>query len=362
MPAFAAFQSTALAQNPDNNAAVRPFDSYPELLGASVDDGHEFVVLNDLQACGYQTATRHQPLPYDRVALVLTRLAHFHAISFAYKQRDPRGFAALVKHLDEIIFVRGTMRAKLRDFMEPNVQFVLDALQAELEANGRSHHVVADTVRLMTKLTKFRNVYVDSMVRCCESAQRSSSPADVELVDDGDGDGEHIDDAVVLHGDCWISNLMFRAAGGDVKEEDVQFVDWQVARYGSVAIDVSQFMFCCTDGRLRMRWGDLLRLYHGELVLRIGQLGGGDGNAVFPFERLQWHMQRYARFGMGMAIMTLHAVTCPAEEMTNVEESLDRTGSDVESLVRTSAEMAKNPVYRIRIADVCRDADRMGYF
>lgn len=81
-------------------------------------------------------------------------------------------------------------------------------------------------------------------------------------------------------------------------KEDVTFLDWQVCRYGTVAIDLSYFIFCCTDSELRIRLHELLQIYHAALIQRIAELGS-NGNIIFPFERLQWHMQKYARFGLG---------------------------------------------------------------
>lgn len=79
----------------------------------------------------------------------------------------------------------------------------------------------------------------------------------------------------------------------------MKFLDWQVARCGTVAIDLSYFLFCCTDAELRLRWPQLLKNYHNTLVQRINELGS-DGNTLFPYEKLQWHMKHFGRFGLGM--------------------------------------------------------------
>lgn len=78
----------------------------------------------------------------------------------------------------------------------------------------------------------------------------------------------------------------------------MKFLDWQVGRYGTVAIDLSYFLFCCTDSELRMRLPELLNIYHEELMKRIDVLGS-NGHKLFPFEKLLWHMTKYSRFGLG---------------------------------------------------------------
>lgn len=75
-------------------------------------------------------------------------------------------------------------------------------------------------------------------------------------------------------------------------------MDWQVVRCGTVAIDLAYFIFCCTDGELRKRLSELLRIYHDALLQRIDEFGS-NGQKLFPFEKLEWHMKKYAKFGLG---------------------------------------------------------------
>lgn len=79
---------------------------------------------------------------------------------------------------------------------------------------------------------------------------------------------------------------------------DITFLDWQVARCGTVAIDLSYFIFCCTDAEVRKRLPELMRIYHNQLIQRIDELGS-NGQALFPFEKLEWHMKKYSKFGLG---------------------------------------------------------------
>ena len=72
-----------------------------------------------------------------------------------------------------------------------------------------------------------------------------------------------------------------------------------MARCATPAIDLSYFIFCCTDSELRERLPELLRKYHSALVRRMDELGTVNGRELFPFERLQMHMKKYARFGFG---------------------------------------------------------------
>lgn len=83
---------------------------------------------------------------------------------------------------------------------------------------------------------------------------------------------------------------------------DITFLDWQVVRCGTVAIDLSYFIFCCTDADVRKRLPDLMRIYHNALIQRIDEFGS-NGQALFPYEKLEWHMKKYAKFGLGSYII-----------------------------------------------------------
>lgn len=144
------------------------------MVGASSVDEDEYVVLNDLTKCGFQNADKTSPLSFEKCILVLTHLARFHAISFAFKDQQPERFGQLTKNLSEIMFK--DFVADIDTFLRRNVGYALSTLDTEKDAD------------VIKRLEDFREKFSSSMVAVC--AEKS--------------------DAVVLHGDCWISNLMFR--------------------------------------------------------------------------------------------------------------------------------------------------------
>lgn len=81
-------------------------------------------------------------------------------------------------------------------------------------------------------------------------------------------------------------------------EIDVRLIDWQGTRYGSPAIDLSYFLFCCADSKVRVELPKILDFYHEELIKRITELGS-DGAKLFSHSNLEGHMKKYARFGLG---------------------------------------------------------------
>ena len=79
-----------------------------------------------------------------------------------------------------------------------------------------------------------------------------------------------------------------------------------MTRLGTVSIDLSYFLFCCTDSTVRQRTVELLKIYHSILVEQINALGS-NGHNLFPLDKLLWHFKSYCKFGLGNSkLLILH--------------------------------------------------------
>ncbi|EGK96687.1 AGAP013267-PA [Anopheles gambiae str. PEST] len=302
---------------------AKSFAHYPSVIVSECCEGFEYILQRDLMAHGYRNFPRTEPLAYEDVLLVLTHLAQFHAISFAMQQQAPDAYAQIVSELQETIFVP-PLHSSFVDFLQRKVDYAIETLQRNPAAGDGA---VAE------RLCRFRDEYGQAMVDCVQNR----------------------DDTVICHGDCWISNILYRP----MNAKELKFLDWQVARCATPAIDLSYFIFCCTDSELRERLPELLRKYHSALVRRMDELGTVNGRELFPFERLQMHMKKYARFGFGMALMTLHSTCCVEKDLPNVSAALETTELvDIDELAK---DMLYNPAYIKRMSGVCRDMVRFGY-
>lgn len=78
---------------------------------------------------------------------------------------------------------------------------------------------------------------------------------------------------VITHGDCWTNNFLYRYDERDNVIETC-LVDFQLIRYGSVALDLANLIYCCTDKVMRKNHlNGWLQLYHKELVNSLKILG-----------------------------------------------------------------------------------------
>ncbi|XP_058454916.1 uncharacterized protein LOC131432586 [Malaya genurostris] len=319
LPTFEKFQETRGLK------PSRMFNHYPTVIASDCSEGREFILLEDLSGQGFHNFQRTEPLDYDSVSQILVYLAQFHAVSFAMKDQAPEIFEKIIDQLRETIFV-APLHSSFEGFLKRQVDYAMKTLE-HCPAKGD-----ADVGR---RLFQFRDEYGPSMVECVENRA----------------------DVVICHGDCWISNILFRQRNKQIPNE-LKFLDWQVSRCGTPVIDLSYFLFCCTDTDLRTRLPELLRKYHTALLERIDELGS-DGRKLFPFETLQLHLKKFARFGFGMALMTLHTTCCVEKDLPDISAALE--SSELVDLDKYAKDLLYNPAYIKRMTGVCRDMVRLGY-
>jgi fructosamine-3-kinase len=168
LPTLKNFQASRLT------SSDQLFDKYPNLVAASCEPNHEFLVLKDLAEEGFKNAPKSSPLDFDHTALVLVNLAHLHAISFAMRDQKPELFATVTASLQETVFCL-PVHEHLQTFLAKQVDYALTTL-------------ADDELELREKLLDFQKGFGQTMANITHSKE----------------------DAVVTHGDCWISNIMFR--------------------------------------------------------------------------------------------------------------------------------------------------------
>lgn len=170
LPSLECFQMKHL-----NRSDCQIFRQYPKIYASSNELLHEYILLNDLKLDGYINWERTTPLDFEKSALILRTLAKFHAISFAMKQYNRNDFDRATAELKEWLFI-DPLPEHLQNFLQTNVDYALSTLNPETD------------LLTIERLNKFRNECGNVMVQCC--AEREN--------------------AVILHGDCWISNFMFK--------------------------------------------------------------------------------------------------------------------------------------------------------
>lgn len=73
----------------------------PKCLAYFCDGENDFIALEDVRCHGYSHIQRQDVWKIEDINVILTGLAHFHAISLAYKTQFPSSFSCLVQNLEE---------------------------------------------------------------------------------------------------------------------------------------------------------------------------------------------------------------------------------------------------------------------
>ncbi|XP_049960540.1 uncharacterized protein LOC126481084 isoform X2 [Schistocerca serialis cubense] len=104
----------------------------------------------------------------------------------------------------------------------------------------------------------------------------------------------------------------------------VCLIDFQIARYASPALDISNLLYVCTTPEMRAQHGrQLLRDYHSSLVDTLRGLGCEQPSAEELWDMLEVEMRDCGRFGLGLALDMLPITTCETGEMPRLREGGD---------------------------------------
>lgn len=138
----------------------------------------------------------------------------------------------------------------------------------------------------------------------------------------------------------------------DGKPTELTFIDWQLARSVSPALDLLYFLFCCTDATFRGKhFDEMLQVYHSSLAKLLEQMGS-DPKKLFPFSVLKEQLKTFGKFAIIMAAFDVPILCTDPAEMPDLN-------GDLAEGFASSPEAQKR--YTQRMGDIIRDAVRYGY-
>ncbi|XP_066602468.1 uncharacterized protein [Prorops nasuta] len=258
---------------------------FPTLHGVWAENGNEVLILEDLSRKGYVMKSS-KTLDYDHVSLAIQHLGRFHAYSFATRAKNPAAFEEL-KAMEEPIF----FRQKRNSTSKSRGELYCDLVEEALKDEDKFYR---------DRFDAFRKIVYDELVEAVMGA--NAEPY-----------------AVVNHGDCWTNNILFKYDEKTKKPTSLYFIDFQISRYASPAVDLSYMLFCCCTHELREKYFDtLLHQYHDALSDCLAQLDC-DVKTLFPYEVLMDHLHKFSTFGAGMAIFVLHIFTDEDMQVTEIK-------------------------------------------
>ncbi|KDR23004.1 uncharacterized protein LOC110841346 isoform X2 [Zootermopsis nevadensis] len=275
------------------------------------------LVLEDLCSRGFVMTDRKAGLDADHCKAAMRELARLHALSLAMKLCRPEEFASsVVASVQEALFVpenedwyRGYYNAVTRN-----------ALTMVREAFGDGTRYV----------DKFRDFVDDSeffgrMVLLVKPQEPL---------------------AVLCHGDYWTNNILFRySEDGEILEACM--VDFQLARYGSPALDIVNLLYCCTSRETRLNhMADLLSDYHAalnkalrELTQQATDLKSDILDRDCLWQMIQEEIHRCGKYGLGLALDMIPISVCDSDQAPDLYVGYDGVTNALP--VSTSSELCQ---------------------
>jgi len=255
---------------------VQPEITYTEIatfLAGFYDGVNDFIVLEDLSPDGYGTVNRQTGMDFNHMKLALEILGKFHGLALVYRHQRPNEFEKLLEHIEETYY-SARLKPWYKDFQ----------LNQEKIARHAVSHEYPGSIYLEKLENFFSGDLYDKMVHLTHERNKYS---------------------VFVHGDCWTPNFLFKYGKDSNVPVGLKLIDFQLTRFASPALDISFFIYSCTDQDLREKhYEDLLKAYHASLSGLVKSFGS-DPNEVFPYSALIDEMKRSARFGVGMGIESI---------------------------------------------------------
>ncbi|XP_047106498.1 uncharacterized protein LOC124775717 [Schistocerca piceifrons] len=262
---------------PDAEAALRAAEgeSFRPVAARCLLSG-DALALEDLSAAGFRLAAGGASLDLPHCALVARAVARLHAASAPLVDREPY----VGELFRDSAFFNEASRPDMQHFTEKNMLAVAEALDAVPGFAGYAQKYRQLAVKIFDRLL--------ALHRDQEGRMR-----------------------VLLHGDLWRNNLMFRYSDG--RPVDVRLVDFQMAYVGSPAQDLQFFLYGNASEEVhRNSMEYLLSEYHCVLQSTLSAMGEHERAASYPLEQLRRDMDDHALLGLYCACNAMGFTLAPS--------------------------------------------------
>ncbi|XP_054288251.1 uncharacterized protein LOC129003930 [Macrosteles quadrilineatus] len=259
------------------------------------------LVFQDLKETGHIMCDKFKQLDYAHCEVVLKSLAKFHAVSVALHSENPEEIETLGI---EPIFREGN---PMKELMKSLLVFAIEIVKESLKNTENGEPA------LQFLLDKQETLY-NSLIEIVKPKKEGLN--------------------VMNHGDLWNNNMMFKhSESGEV--EEVKFIDFQVLRYMSPAIDILYFTWTSADEEVREnRLQELYDIYLQELNECLQLLGCKER---YTSEELWQDLKSSVDFALVVACQTLPMTL--AEE----KDALDMAEFDMKEFANMSNTGAMDP-------------------
>ncbi|XP_055636016.1 uncharacterized protein LOC129775363 isoform X2 [Toxorhynchites rutilus septentrionalis] len=268
LPAFGEFQREHGIEQTAEEFVFAP-NCYYAYYDAKCREG--ILILEDVSRRLFGDRSRFGATDYDHGRLVMVQLGRLHAVSLALKEQHPKLFGRF-QQLGDVTKEQVLAMDEFKSVMDLSFDQAIATLNVHETAKKE-------------KLAKLKRSFVE----------------DLRAI----GDGEQSEPfCVVCHGDYSGSNFMYNYNSGFPNR--MVILDWQLAKYGSPAVDFLHFMFLSTDESFRrLHYDNMLQTYHGALRDHLERLGEHNATERFPLTTLMRLIRSQAKYAATLAVLQI---------------------------------------------------------
>jgi thiamine kinase-like enzyme len=255
----------------------------------------ELLILENLKTQGYDLWDRKVPMNWDHLKIILESYGKWHAFSFALRHRRKEIFEKLVEN-NINLFSYFVLKANMVDGLFENIKRARDL-------SGISPEEI--------KMLQFTRSGVESL-----------------FTDFYTKDPDH---QIIMHGDCWTNNFMFKSQEQSGKPTSLRILDWQCSGLASPALDLSYFIYTCCDTEKYKDVKDLLRVYYDSLNKCLTYLGC-DASKIFAYEHLLQHWKMFSLYGLVNSAFILKYSLCDSDEAPDLAQAAEQGKSFADNI------------------------------
>lgn len=311
------------------------FFAFPKCFGTIRDKkllGDHAIFMENLKEQSYLMWDKTNEIDFEHSAIVLKELGKLHAVSFAIRDQEPE---------------------KFKEFMQRTSNFHKEVDKSPAAQQMQKSHFD----RAIRSLDPSETILIERM----EGLKATYN----DLLNEVKSNTNCEPFGVLIHGDCWINNLLFRYDESPSAPSKVCLIDWQLSEFGSPALDVACYLFCSLGPKLRNEhFDDFIDIYYDSLESTLNKLGS-DARKLFTYDNLQDQLRKFSKYTMYLAPIMIGIMTTDTNNVPDVNEMVHRLElltKDPTANVKLDDFFEENDVYRYRMSNMIRDLVRMGFW
>ncbi|XP_026751656.1 uncharacterized protein LOC113512082 [Galleria mellonella] len=270
---------------------------YAECYGILLDEPDEIILLEDLLESDFRMLDRFTSLTNQCIKLSLKNLAILHSLSLVTKKQNPDVFEGYYKKLIDSFKIMIDI---------PEFKSYLTAMEN-------------DAIEIMNN-SKYKNAIRGSLSNMLELYGK---------IIKGD---EKLKYSVIIQGDGWTNNIMFKLQ--DEIPVEAIMIDYQMSRVSNPVCDILYMIFNCTDYETRRaHYHDWIDYYHLQLEESLSNFGI-KADFIFSREQLDADLKRYSKLFFGTSVMMSTMLIRKSEDAAKLHDAM-KNSTDMEKVVES---------------------------